>query len=84
MPCVVLRTSRFFPEDDDDRTARGTYDGANLKINELLYRRADIEDIVRGAIASLRADEDFRSALARAVGSKGYHAETFTEGPYPV
>ena len=32
----------------------------------------------------LRADEDVRSPLARLVGSKGYHPETFAEGPYPV
>ena len=32
----------------------------------------------------LRADEDVRSPLAQLVGSKGYHAETFAEGPYPV
>src|SRR5262249_15710184 len=32
----------------------------------------------------LRAGSDFRSPLARAVGSKGYHSTTFTEGPYPV
>src|SRR5579859_6623644 len=41
LPCVVLRTSRFFPEDDDNRTARATYDDANLKANEFLYRRAE-------------------------------------------
>jgi UDP-glucose 4-epimerase len=35
-------------------------------------------------VSSLRAGEDFRSPLARAVGSKGYHAEVFSEGPYPV
>jgi len=32
----------------------------------------------------LDAGEDPRSSLARAVGSKGYHIETFAEGPYPV
>jgi hypothetical protein len=32
----------------------------------------------------LRAGEDIRSPLARLVGSKGYHAERFAEGPYPV
>jgi UDP-glucose 4-epimerase len=32
----------------------------------------------------LRAMEDFRSSLARAVGSKGYHEITFSEGPYPT
>jgi UDP-glucose 4-epimerase len=169
LPCIVLRTSRFFPEDDDNRTARLTYDDANLKVNELLYRRADIEDVVSAhmlamqmaprigfgryivsattpftpgdlnelrkdapsvvrrrapcyeseyrrrdwsmlpaidrvyvnqsaraqlgwqprydfgvVIDRLRASEDFRSPLARAVGSKGYHADAFSEGPYPT
>lgn len=169
LPCIVLRTSRFFPEEDDDRTARSTYDDANLKVNELLYRRADIEDIVSAHLSAmqmaptigfgryiisattpftrddlnelrrdapavvrrhapcyeseyrrrdwsmlpaidrvyvnqlartqlawqprydfgmvidrLRASEEFRSPLARAVGSKGYHAEAFSEGPYPT
>jgi UDP-glucose 4-epimerase len=32
----------------------------------------------------LRASEDFRSALAVEVGTKGYHRESFAEGPYPV
>src|SRR6266571_3028395 len=169
LPCLVLRTSRFFPEEDDDRSVRLSLDDANLKVNELLYRRADIEDMVsahllavekaptigfsryivsattpftrddlqqlrmnapavvkryvpefeaeyarrgwtmpqsidrvyanelarmhlgwrprhdfQSAIRSLRALEDFRSPLARAVGSKGYHATTFSEGPYPT
>lgn len=169
LPSVVLRTSRFFPEHDDDRAKRWAYDDANLKVNELLYRRADIEDVVsahllaikvaptvgfgryiisattpftrddlhelrtdapavirrraphyeveyqrRGwsmapaidrvyvnelartrlgwqprydfgyALDRLRDSEDFRSDLARAVGSKGYHAEAFSEGPYPL
>jgi UDP-glucose 4-epimerase len=169
MPCIVLRTSRFFPEVDDDAGARRDFDDANLKVNEFLYRRADIEDIVsahvlamerapaigfgryiisattpftpddlqqlridapavvrryapdyeaeyrrRGwsmlpaiervyvnklaraelgwqprhdfysVILRLRSEGDFLSPLARAVGSKGYHAEVFTEGPYPV
>src|SRR5215467_1395964 len=26
LPCIVLRTSRFFPEADDDRATRETYD----------------------------------------------------------
>lgn len=46
LPCIILRTSRFFPEQDDDAGARETFEDANLKANELLYRRADIEDIV--------------------------------------
>ncbi|MEO8698703.1 MAG: NAD(P)-dependent oxidoreductase [Kofleriaceae bacterium] len=43
---VVLRTSRFFPDADDDPAARDAYPDANLKANELLNRRVDIEDVV--------------------------------------
>lgn len=46
LPCVVLRTSRFFPEEDDQKLIRDEYASENSKVNELLYRRADIEDIV--------------------------------------
>ena len=52
LPCVVLRTSRFFPEQDDSKSTRDAYDDANLKVNEYLHRRADLEDIVS---AHLRA-----------------------------
>ena len=169
LPCIILRTSRFFPEDDDDRATRGGYDNDNLKVNEFLHRRVDLADAVtahlaaitkapmlgfdrfivsattpftpqdltelrtqaplvarrccpdyepeylrRGwsapdsidrvyvnqrarlllgwqpkydfhyAVQQLRAGQDYGSALARAVGSKGYHARSFAEGPYPV
>jgi nucleoside-diphosphate-sugar epimerase len=46
LPCVVLRTSRFFPEDDDDPQARAAFPADNLKANEYLYRRVAIEDVV--------------------------------------
>jgi UDP-glucose 4-epimerase len=169
LPCLVLRTSRFFPEKDDDKSLREAFDDTNLKVNELLYRRGDIEDMVsahllavekapgigfrryivsattpfthddlqelrlnapavvqryvpefvdeyarrgwkmpqsidrvyvntrarnelgwqprhdfQSAIRRLHTLEDFRSSLAQAVGSKGYHEVTFTEGPYPT
>lgn len=169
LPCIVLRTSRFFPEEDDDPAARSTFADANLKTNEFLHRRVDIEDVVsahllaaaqapqlgfrryivsattpflrddaialnrnaadvmrrrvsnyEAAYAKLgwrapdrigrvyvnarcrkelgwRPRHDFlavlkrlesggevSSALARAVGAKGYHNERFAEGPYPV
>ena len=169
LSCIVLRTSRFFPEEDDDRTVREAYADANLKANEFLHRRVDIEDVVsahlcaarhapglgfrkyiisattpflaedladlrhRASVAvrrrvpgyeaeyarrgwkmargidrvyvnalaraelgwtprhdfaslieRLEAGGDMRSSLARLVGSKGYHAESFGEGPYPV
>jgi uncharacterized protein YbjT (DUF2867 family) len=38
----------------------------------------------RYVLDCLRAGADPRSPLARAVGSKGYHAHQFAEGPYPV
>jgi UDP-glucose 4-epimerase len=34
LPCIVLRTSRFFPEDDDEKMARLTYGEANLKVKD--------------------------------------------------
>jgi UDP-glucose 4-epimerase len=46
LPCLILRTSRFFPEGDDRDDVRTAYDDLNLKVNELLYRRVDIEDVV--------------------------------------
>jgi len=169
LPCLVLRTSRFFPEEDDNRSIREAYANENLKVNEYLYRRVDIEDAVDAHLVAmarardlgfgryiisattpfspadvadlhtdaprvvrryfpdyeaaytrrgwkmlpsidrvyvnakaraelgwqprydfrllldrLEAGEDVTSPLARLVGSKGYHSEVFTDGPYPV
>lgn len=169
LACMVLRTSRFFPEADDDKTVRETYADDNIKVNEFLHRRVEIEDVVsahllaarlapelgfrryiisattpfmlddmldvrtnapmvvrkrvpgyedeyarRGwtmvqgidrvyvnelartelgwqprydfgaLIDRLKAGESVQSRLARQVGSKGYHAETFADGPYPL
>ncbi len=169
LPCLVLRTARFFPEADDNKGTREAFADENLKANEFLYRRVEIEDIVsahllaaerapaisfrkyiisattpfrpsdmavlrndaprlvarcvphyereyrrRGwkmlpsidrvyvndraraelgwrpqydfdaVIRRLAGDEDPRSALARAIGSKGYQTPVVAEGPYPV
>ncbi len=46
LDCLVLRTSRFFAEPDDRDEIRDSYDDLNLKVNELLYRRVDIDDVV--------------------------------------
>lgn len=46
LPVLVLRTSRFFPEEDDRREVREEFSSANAKVNELLHRRADLQDIV--------------------------------------
>jgi UDP-glucose 4-epimerase len=58
VPCIVLRTSRFFPEADDRDDVRAAYDDLNLKVNELLYRRVDIEDVVSAHLQAVeRAPE---------------------------
>ena len=169
LACLILRTSRFFPEEDDNKATRLHYDDLNVKANEYLYRRVELEDVVSAHLLALdraastgfgryiisattpflpddlldlrtnaplvvarrvpdyeaeyqrrgwkmfpgiervyvnerartdlgwrpkydfpyvldllRSGNDPRSPLARAVGSKGYHATSFTEGPYPV
>ena len=35
-------------------------------------------------IDRLKKGEDARSPLAQLVGSKGYHAQVFQDGPFPV
>lgn len=50
---IVLRTSRFFPEEDDSPSARASFGDTNLKANEFLYRRADLADVVSAHFAAL-------------------------------
>ncbi|MCA1655233.1 MAG: NAD(P)-dependent oxidoreductase, partial [Pseudonocardiaceae bacterium] len=53
LPVVVLRTSRFFPEADDRDAVRAAYQDANIKANEYLYRRVDVEDVVDAHLLAL-------------------------------
>jgi UDP-glucose 4-epimerase len=46
LPCVVLRTARFFPEPDFDPAVRERYADGNMKVTEYLHRRVDLEDAV--------------------------------------
>ena len=56
--CIILRTSRFFLEPDDDKVRRETFSDENLKVNEYLYRRVDIEDVVKAHfLANQKAKE---------------------------
>jgi len=48
--CVVLRTARFFPEDDDTHAVPS---GPNLKANEFLNRRLTVEDAAAAHLAAL-------------------------------
>ena len=54
LPCLILRTSRFFPEGDDRDDVRSAYSDLNLKVNELLYRRVDIQDVVDAHLLALQ------------------------------
>jgi nucleoside-diphosphate-sugar epimerase len=53
LPCLILRTSRFFPEPDDRDEVRDAYEDLNVKVNELLYRRVDLEDVVGAHLLAL-------------------------------
>jgi nucleoside-diphosphate-sugar epimerase len=57
MPVLSLKTSRFFPEPDDNEVARETYSDENLKVLELLYRRVDIADVVTAHVCAMEAAE---------------------------
>lgn len=50
MGIVILRTARFFPEEDDTQRAPT---GANLKANEFLHRRLTVEDAADAHVAAL-------------------------------
>jgi UDP-glucose 4-epimerase len=60
LPCVVLRASRFFPEQDDAPDARAAFSAENLKTTEYLHRRVAIEDVVSAHLCAL--------ARAKAIG----------------
>jgi UDP-glucose 4-epimerase len=58
LPCLILRTSRFFPEGDDHDGRRAAFDDLNLKVNELLYRRVDLEDAVTAHLCAIERARD--------------------------
>jgi nucleoside-diphosphate-sugar epimerase len=65
LPCLVLRTARFFPEPDDDPEQRDRYEDLNLKVNEYLHRRLDLADAVDAHI--LAAEQGSKPGFARYV-----------------
>jgi nucleoside-diphosphate-sugar epimerase len=50
LACVVLRTGRFFPEEDDTHRALS---GENMKANEFLNRRLTVEDAAEAHVVAL-------------------------------
>lgn len=53
--CLILRTGRFFPEEDDTHT---TLSGENRKANELLHRRLTVEDAADAHVLALERAAD--------------------------
>lgn len=60
LPVLVLRTSRFFPEEDDDEDRRAAMGDENLKVLELAYRRCDIEDVVSASVCAMERAREIR------------------------
>ncbi|WP_370323772.1 NAD-dependent epimerase/dehydratase family protein [Euzebya sp.] len=58
LPVVVLRTSRFFPEADDDPAVRSRFDDDNLKAVEYLHRRVALEDVVDAHLLAVERAAD--------------------------
>lgn len=50
LACIVLRTARFFPEEDDTHR---DLSGENRKANEFLHRRLTVEDAARAHVVAL-------------------------------
>ena len=58
--CVILRTSRFFPEADDDEAIRSAFTDTNAKANEFLFRRVDIQDAAMAHVQAMLHAPDIR------------------------
>src|SRR5262249_55835703 len=52
LPILILRTSRFFPEEDDMAHAIAQ-SGENTKANEFLFRRLSVEDAAQAHVVAL-------------------------------
>jgi UDP-glucose 4-epimerase len=59
---IVLRTSRFFPESDDDAAVRGRYSLDNVQANEMLYRRVELADAVEAHLLAIEKAPAIRFA----------------------
>ncbi len=85
LPCLILRTSRFFPEPDDDPELRADFADGNIKLNELLYRRADIADLVDAHLLAIERAPAIgfgRYVLSATTPfSRGDRAELRTDAP---
>lgn len=60
--CIILRTSRFFPEADDDEAIRSAFTDQNAKANEFLFRRVDIADAAMAHVQAMLHAPDIKFA----------------------
>ncbi len=60
LPCIVLRTSRFFLEEDDNALIRDKYEDLNIKANEFTHRRVDIQDVVDAHFLAIKKVEQLQ------------------------
>jgi len=60
LPVVVLRTSRFFPESDDNDEVRAAYADGCVKANEYLYRRVDVADAAAAHLLAVKRAAEIR------------------------
>jgi UDP-glucose 4-epimerase len=54
LPCIVLRTSRFFQEGDDMKHTKPEHSEDNIKVNEYLFRRVDLQDAVDAHVLAIK------------------------------
>jgi len=87
LPAIVLRTARFFPEDDDMAHAIAQSE-PNTKANELLFRRLTVEDAAESHVVALdKAPElgfDTFIVCARTPFSRDDCAELIHDAPAVV
>ncbi len=58
LPCLILKTSRFFMEEDDDRSTRERFSNDNVKANEYINRRVELSDAVDAHLLALERARD--------------------------
>jgi len=60
LPVIILRTSRFFLEIDDNKLIRDDYKDLNIKANEFTHRRVDIQDVVDAHLLAMQKVEELK------------------------
>ena len=79
LACIVLRTSRFFPEEDDNPLVSGRYSDGNVKANEFLYRRVEIEDVVGAHLLAMERARSIGFARYIVSATTPFTADDLTE-----